>query len=353
VVRADVAALTLTIIVPAHNEEAGLPATLEALLKQTMPPDRVVVVDDGSSDGTAEIAAGYPVEVVCRNTSSGSKSRALNHVLGRCDTDIVMNVDADTIIGPDFVKRIKEPFTDPGVAVAAGMVQVWNPRGIIQRGRQIEYLFSQHLCRPLQHMWASPTVCPGAACAYRWDLLATAGGFPDDTIAEDMDYTWRAMIAGHRAVYVAGAECYVNDPRTPMQLSTQLWRWTSGYFQCVRLHWREICRHKKILALLVLASMWDIVSVPLWLATPFLLVKSAEAPFLRMALIAEALVTVPVIVTGAFRRGFSPLWALANMPFLWVNRVFSVYYSSKAMIWELVLVPLGWKRSLAFFHKGH
>ncbi len=347
------AALTLTAVVPAYNEEAGLPATLDALLKQTMPPDRVIVIDDGSSDGTAEVAADYPVEVICRGQSSGSKALALNYVLGRCDTDIVMNVDADTIIGPEFVERIKEPFTDPGVAVAAGMVQVWNPRGFIQRGRQIEYLFGQHFCRPLQHMWASPTVCPGAAYAYRGDLIVTAGGFPDDTIAEDMDYTWRAMIAGHKAVYVAGAECYVNDPRTPGQLRKQLWRWASGYYQCVRLHWREICRHKKILALLVLATLWDTFILPLWLATPFLIVKSAEVPLLRTALIAEVLVTVPVVTLGALRRGFNPFWALANVPFLFVIRVFNVYYSTKAMIWELVLVPLGWKKSLAVFHKGH
>ena len=55
VATADVAALTLTVIVPAHNEEAGLPETLSALLKQTMPPDRIIVVDDGSNDGTAEL----------------------------------------------------------------------------------------------------------------------------------------------------------------------------------------------------------------------------------------------------------------------------------------------------------
>src|ERR1039458_9424342 len=188
----DVAALTLTAIVPAHNEREGLPETLSALLKQTMPPDRIIVVDDGSSDGTSEVASSYPVEVMRREQSSGSKSLALNHALPDCDTDIILNVDGDTVIGPDFVERIKAPFLDPAVAVAAGIVQVWTPRGVIQRGREIEYLLGQHLYRPIQNMWASPTVCPGAACAYRRDLLASKGGFPDDTIAEDMDYTWQA-----------------------------------------------------------------------------------------------------------------------------------------------------------------
>src|ERR1035438_3311074 len=103
VASADVAALTLTAIVPAHNERKGLPETLRALLKQTMPPDRIIVVDDGSSDGTSEIASDYPVEIMRREQSSGSKSLALNHALPDCDTDIILNVDGDTVIGPDFV----------------------------------------------------------------------------------------------------------------------------------------------------------------------------------------------------------------------------------------------------------
>jgi N-acetylglucosaminyltransferase len=357
VATADVAALTLTVIVPAHNEEAGLPETLSALLKQTMPPDRIIVVDDGSNDGTAEVARGYPVEVMRRGQSSGSKSLALNHALAGCDTDIVMNVDGDTIVGPDFVERIKVPFLDPEVAVAAGIVQVWNPRGVIQRGREIEYLLGQHLYRPIQNMWASPTVCPGAACAYRRSLLAAGGGFPDDTIAEDMDYTWQTMIAGYRAVYVAGAECYVIDPQTPGQLSIQLWRWMSGYFQCVRLHWKEILRHKRVLVLLVLASVWDICSLPLWLAAPFVAASVLGAALVKTVLFAwlstDVLITLPVVLTGAIRRGVSPLWALASLPCLWVNRAFNFWYSGKAMICELVLVPLGLKSSLAVFKKGH
>ena len=123
-----VAALTLTVVIPAHNEEACLAETLEALLKQSVPPERIVVFDDGSTDNTAQIARGYPVELIQNPVASGTKSRALNNVLPSCDTDLVMNVDADTMLGPDFIAKIKAPFTDPNVAVAAGNVQVWNPR---------------------------------------------------------------------------------------------------------------------------------------------------------------------------------------------------------------------------------
>ena len=361
-VPAHVAALTLTVVIPAHNEAAGLPETLDALMKQTVAPERIIVVDDGSTDDTSEVASMYPVEVVRNERALGTKSRVVNYVLPEVDTDLVMNVDGDTILCADFIERIKAPFADPKVAVAGPIVQVWNPKGIFQRSREIEYLLGQHLYRPIQNFWASPTVCPGCACVFRRDLLAEAGGFPDDTIAEDMDYTWQAMIAGYRAVYVAAAECYVIDPMTSAQLRTQLWRWLSGYFQCVRIHWKEIIRRKKVLALIVAASILDVFMLPIMLAAPFAMAATGlmAGSDLRLAgdvaaawFSTDLLVTVPVVLTAAVRRGVSPLWALVNIPLIWCNRAFNFWFSAKAMLWELLLVPLGLKKSLGDFHKGH
>ncbi len=352
-----VAPLTLTVVIPAHNEEACLAETLEALLKQSVPPERIVVFDDGSTDNTAQIARGYPVELIQNPVASGTKSRALNNVLPSCATDLVMNVDADTILGPDFIAKIKAPFTDPNVAVAAGNVQVWNPKGLIQRSRQIEYLMGQHLFRPTQNQWSSPTVCPGCACAFRQEALDLSGGLPDGTIAEDMDFTWRAMIKGYRAVYVADAECYVIDPSTPRMLKTQLWRWMSGYFQCVHMHWKEVIRHKKLLAVFVIATIWDIFTLPILLASPFALWALFGIPLLKSVLVAwlgtDLLVTLPVVMYGGIRRGWNPLWLLVNGPLLWVNKPFVFWYAAKAALWELILVPLDWKTSLTDFKKGH
>ena len=342
-------------LVPAHNEAVGLPETLDALMKQTVTPERIIVVDDGSVDGTSEVASMYPVEIVRNSEPLGTKSRVVNYALPGVDTDLVMNLDGDTVLCHDFVERIKAPFADQKVAVAGPIVQVWNPKGIFQRSREIEYLLGQHLYRPLQNFWASPTVCPGCACAFRRDLLAEAGGFPDETIAEDMDYTWRAMIAGDRAVYVAGAECYVIDPVNAAQLRTQLWRWLSGYMQCTRIHWKGIVRRKKMLALIVLASILDVFMLPVMLAAPFVFSMGThlEEAVAAAWLSTDVLITVPVVLTAAVRRGISPLWALANLPLIWLNRSYNFYFGAKAMIWELLLVPLGLKKSLGDFRKGH
>ena len=358
-VSPDVATLTLTVVIPAHNEERDLGETLDALMRQTVAPERIIVVDDGSTDGTSKVAMDYPVEIVRNEVASGTKARVVNYVMPEIYTDLIMNIDADTVISDEYIERIKAPFADPKVAVAAGIVLTRNPRGIFQRSRSIEYLFGQHLFRPIQNAWASMTVAPGCACVYRRDVFAAAGGFPDGTIAEDMDYTWHAMIAGNKAVYVAGAECYVVDPRNAAQLKAQLWRWLAGYFQCVRVYWKDIIRRKHILSLLVVVSLWDIFSLPILIAAPFVFApgsESAESMAVYIALAwlgSDLLITLPVVLYGAHRRRISLWWAIVNFPLIWVNRPFNLYFATKAMVWELFLVPLGWKQSLGYWVKGH
>ena len=189
--------------------------------------------------------------------------------------------------------------------------------------------------------------------------FAEAGGFPDGTIAEDMDYTWRAMLAGGKAVFVSGAEAYVVDPKTVAQLQSQLWRWLSGYFQCVREHWKEVIRRKRILAALVIVSIWDVFSMPtgLWVSVsmaPSTVSTLQTAEWIARAIVAtDMFFTLPIVLYGAYRRRIPMWWVLINFPCIWFNRAFNMYYATKALIWELILVPCGWKQSLSVWVKGH
>jgi N-acetylglucosaminyltransferase len=117
---APVAAPSLTVIVPAYNEEEGLSATLDALLRQTVPCDEIIVVDDGSADRTAEIARRYGVTVLQPPANLGTKARAQNYALPYCRTELVLAVDADTVLSDDYVEQIKPAFADPKVTIAAG-----------------------------------------------------------------------------------------------------------------------------------------------------------------------------------------------------------------------------------------
>ncbi|GAA2611376.1 glycosyltransferase family 2 protein [Actinomadura fulvescens] len=346
---------TVTIIVPAHNEERGLPATLESLLRQTAPAEEIIVVDDGSSDRTGEVARSYGVTVLRPEHNLGSKARAQNHALPHCQTDLVVAVDADTVLAPDYVERLKPAFDDPDVVIAAGNVQTRFTRTIWERGRSIEYLFGFHFHRPIQAGAASPMVCSGCCSAFRRETLVAFGGFPERTIVEDMDVTWSWQIGGRKAVYVSDAVAWAADPETLTYLRKQVWRWMAGFFQNVRLHLRPMARRKPMLALWVVLAVLEILLAPLWWTTPLVLTLVWQLPAaetLAWWLGAELLLFIPTLVYAAHRRRLSVLRVLANIPFAYPTRAVNTYYAWKGLLVELILVPLGLAKTLTVYEKG-
>lgn len=347
---------TLTVIVPAYNEEEGLPDTLEALLRQSELPDRIIVADDFSSDSTALVAASYAgVEVVTPPHNLGSKARAQNYALQFVDTDLVLPVDADTVLADDYIELIKKPFADDRVAIAAGCVLTKKTKTITERGRSLEYMFGFHFYRPIQNMADSPMVCSGCCSAFRVDLLKEFGGFPERTIVEDMDYTWSQQIAGYKAVYVSEALCFAADPETFTYMRKQLWRWLSGFFQNVRLHSFDLIKHKKMLAMWVGLAVLEIMTVPLWYLTPFILTMVfgvSLGSVLFWFLGVETFILMMPITYACFKRDQSVLQAILSIPSLYIVKVLNFYYAWKAMINEMILVPLGVSEGLHDYEKG-
>ncbi len=346
---------TVTVIVPAHNEEAGLPATLESVLRQTVPADEVIVVDDGSADRTGEVARSHGVTVLSPPRHLGSKDKAQNHALPHCTTDLVVAVDADTVLAPDYLEKILPAFADPAVVVAAGNVQTRFTRTIWERGRSIEYLFGFHWHRPIQNTANSPVVCSGCCSAFRRDALVAFGGFPERTIVEDMDLTWSQQIAGRKAVYVGAAVAWAADPETLTYLRKQVWRWMAGFFQNVRLHMARLVTRKPILALWIILAVLEILTAPLWWATPFIVTLALHKPVgatLAWWLGTELGLTLPPLLYGARRRGLRVSRVLFNLPCLYPTKAVNIYYAWKGLIVEMVLVPLRLSPGLVVYEKG-
>ncbi|MEV5894197.1 glycosyltransferase family 2 protein [Nonomuraea fuscirosea] len=347
--------LTVTVIVPAHNEEQGLPATLRSIQAQSTPPEKIIVVDDGSTDRTGEIAASYGVTVLRPPHNLGSKAKAQNHALPHCDTDLILAVDADTVLAPDYIERIKPAFADPAVNVAAGNVQTRFARTPWERGRSTEYLFGFHWHRPIQQLANSPMVCSGCCSAFRRTTLTESGGFPERTIVEDMDYTWSQQGDGHRAVYVSGAVAWAADPESLTYLRKQVWRWMAGFMQNVRLHLPRLLVRKPMLATWIVIALLEILLAPLWWATPLVLTLALHEPPTRtLAWWAggELLLTVPALLYAARRRRLPVGRVLFNLPFVYLNKAVNLYYAWKALLVELILVPLRLSRGLLVYEKG-
>ncbi|MET7330696.1 glycosyltransferase family 2 protein [Nonomuraea sp. NPDC005650] len=348
--------MTITVIIPAHNEESGLPATLHSIKTQSVPPEKIIVVDDGSTDRTGEVATSYDGVTLLRPPCNlGSKARAQNHALPHCDTDLVLAVDADTVLAPDYIERIKPAFDDPVVGVAAGNVQTRFTRTPWERGRSTEYLFGFHWHRPIQQLANSPMVCSGCCSAFRRTTLTEFGGFPERTIVEDMDFTWSQQLEGRKAVYVSDAMAWAADPETLTYLRKQVWRWMAGFMQNVRLHLPRLITRKPMLATWIIVALLEIILAPLWWATPLILTFAMHRPIsgtLAWWAGGELLLTIPALLYAAKRRRLPIRQVLFNLPFVYLNKAVNLYYAWKALVIELIMVPLRLSHGLLIYEKG-
>lgn len=354
--------MRITALVPAYNEEEGLGDTLESLLRQTEPYYEIIVVDDGSTDKTREIALNYGVTVLSPPANLGSKARAQNYGLSEIlnrpahqQPDLVIPVDADTVFAEDYNELIQKPFRDPRVVIAAGAVQTRFTNSLWERARWVEYHVGFHWFRPIQNAYGAPMVCSGCCTAFRLTTLAEFGGFPERTIVEDIDYTWSQLIAGRRAVYVADAVAYAAEPVNLEYMRKQLWRWKSGFFQNVRQHGWNLLKHKKMLALWVIVALLETVLSPITLAIPLVwLIFMGHDPLDvgMWWLIGEGVLFVPPTLYAWVKRGTSPLRLLANYPSFYVLKFLNFYYDWKAICTELIGVPLGLTKGLVQYEKG-
>ncbi|MGW0368517.1 glycosyltransferase [Streptomyces coeruleorubidus] len=227
----------VTVLVPAYNEEAGIGSTLRSLLDSTHRELQVVVIDDGSSDRTADIAENMGdarVEVV-RQPNSG-KAAALNTGLAHARYDIVVMVDADTVFEPDAIERIVQPLAHPAVGAVSGNTKVGNRRSLLARWQHLEYVFGFNLDRRMFEVLECMPTVPGAIGAFRRDAVIGVGGVSEDTLAEDTDLTMALWRAGWRVLYEESAVAWTEVPTTLRQLWRQRYRWCYGTLQAMWKH---------------------------------------------------------------------------------------------------------------------
>ncbi|MEU8072016.1 bifunctional polysaccharide deacetylase/glycosyltransferase family 2 protein [Micromonospora sp. NPDC049151] len=232
----------VSVIVPAYNEREGIVAAVRSLAMGDHPGGiEVVVVDDGSTDGTADLVAALRLpNVRVVRKPNGGKPSALNTGVALARHDLIVMVDGDTIFEPDSVRRLVQPFADPRVGVVAGNVKVGNRRGLIARWQHIEYVIGFNLDRRLyETLRCMPTV-PGAIGAFRRQALEQVGGMTDDTLAEDTDVTIAAGRAGWHIVYEESARAWTEAPTTIGQLWKQRYRWSYGTMQAMWKHRRSV-----------------------------------------------------------------------------------------------------------------
>jgi cellulose synthase/poly-beta-1,6-N-acetylglucosamine synthase-like glycosyltransferase len=227
---------SVAVLVPAYNEERVILTTVETILDSSYSNLEVIVVDDGSSDSTLDrLAKNFPemARLQLLTKANGGKAAALNYAIERTKADIIVTIDADTIIDPRAVGLLVPHFSEAGVAAVAGNAKVGNRLNILTRWQALEYIMGQNLDRRAFHRLNCICVVPGAIGAWRREAVIQAGGFRNDTLAEDTDLTLRLLEANWRITYEDAAIAYTEAPDTLETFFKQRFRWVYGTLQAI------------------------------------------------------------------------------------------------------------------------
>ncbi|MGW6209114.1 glycosyltransferase [Streptomyces sp. NPDC055089] len=230
----------VSVLVPAYNESKCIANTVRSLIASDYPLE-VIVIDDGSTDGTADLVdrMRLPGVRVVRQRNAG-KPAALNNGIAHARYDIIVMMDGDTVFEPSTVRELVQPFADPRVGAVAGNAKVGNRDSLIGAWQHIEYVMGFNLDRRMYDMLGCMPTIPGAVGAFRRDALNRIGGMSEDTLAEDTDVTMALHRDGWRVVYAENARAWTEAPESVQQLWSQRYRWSYGTMQAIWKHRRAV-----------------------------------------------------------------------------------------------------------------
>jgi cellulose synthase/poly-beta-1,6-N-acetylglucosamine synthase-like glycosyltransferase/peptidoglycan/xylan/chitin deacetylase (PgdA/CDA1 family)/spore germination protein YaaH len=332
----------ISVVMAAYNEEKVIAETLRTLLATEYKGDiDVVVVDDGSTDGTAaqvaSVACNDPRIRLIEQENHG-KARALQRGLAVARNGFIVFIDADTQCQRDTLPRLLEPFADSGVGAVSGHAKVGNLRTFIARCQALEYTCGFNLDRRAYNRWNCITVVPGAISAIRKEAIDKAGGLSLQTLAEDTDLTLSLHRQGQRIVYVPGAIAWTEAPESVRTLARQRSRWAYGTLQCLWKH-RDMVFNRKYRALgwfslpniwffqIILVAVTPMVDLFLIASLPFG-VWNAVLPFIITFMAMDV-----ILATLACMLEREPIvWALRILPMRLIYRPMLSY-----CIWKAIL----------------
>jgi cellulose synthase/poly-beta-1,6-N-acetylglucosamine synthase-like glycosyltransferase/spore germination protein YaaH/peptidoglycan/xylan/chitin deacetylase (PgdA/CDA1 family) len=237
----------VSVLIPAYNEEDVIVQTVNSALAADYPKKEIVVVNDGSTDRTAELLEthfGRDARVHILHQPNRGKPAALARALEAATAPIVITIDADTSIDRNAIKKLVRNFADPRVGAVAGNVKVANRTRWLTRWQALEYITSQNMEKRAFDLLNCIPVVPGAVGAWRVEAMQAAGGFSAQTVAEDTDLTIAIRRAGWRISYDEEAIGYTQAPETAGVLIRQRFRWTFGTLQSVWKHRDTVGRPK-------------------------------------------------------------------------------------------------------------
>ncbi|GAK72419.1 hypothetical protein RRU01S_25_01090 [Agrobacterium rubi TR3 = NBRC 13261] len=231
--------VSISVLVPCYNEEKVISATIRRLLDSRDVSFEIIVVDDGSTDDTARcVERDFSGDQRVRLFSkpNGGKASALNFAMTVARSDLLVALDADTHFEPTTAAALVKHFDNPAIGAVAGNAKVGNPHNLLTRWQSVEYVTSQNMERIAFSRLGAMMVVPGAAGAWRRQAVIEAGGFSEETMAEDQDLTIAIQRLGWHVAYEPAAIAWTEAPETLADFIRQRLRWSFGTLQCLLKH---------------------------------------------------------------------------------------------------------------------
>ncbi len=229
---------SVSIVIPAWNEEKSIKGTIEEVLKTDYPGlKEVLVIDDGSTDNTLKIARElekkYKKVKVYTKKNEGSKAGALNFALKKAKGEIFVVVDADSYPAKDAIKKTIGFFDNPEVGAATCFFVPRNKSRFFEKLQDLEYhmiAFTRKLLGYVDAIY----VTPGPMGMYRKSVLDELGGFDKKNITEDIEITWHLTGEGYKRKMCLSTYATTNVPSSFKAWWKQRKRWNIGGLQCIQ-----------------------------------------------------------------------------------------------------------------------
>ncbi len=246
---------SVTVLVPAHNEEAVIAHSLDSLVAVNYPRDklRIIVVNDRSKDRTGEIvdmyAAKYPgfIYHFQRVQGKSGKAAALKDVMHMVTSEVIMVFDADYTPGKGLIKQLAAPFFDPEIGLVMGRVVPMNTgSNLLTRLLDMERSGGYQVDQQARMNMELLPQYGGTVGGVRRATLEEIGGWRDDTLSEDTDITYRALLKGWKTVYQNRSECYEEVPETWSARIRQIIRWAKGHNQSLYRYFAYVAGNRSL-----------------------------------------------------------------------------------------------------------
>lgn len=249
----------ISIIVPAYNEERTITQCIQSLLKLDYPNYEIILIDDGSTDNTYQLAnkmKATNLKVI--HQENKGKSQALNNGIQNSTGEIIITVDADTTIDKQALTRIADRFaTNKKIGALAGNVKVKAEPRLINALQSTEYATGINLTRKGQSVLGCVTIVPGPIAALKREAIQKVGLFSTDTFAEDFDLTLSILKKGYKIEYEEKSIAYTDAPKNTEDIIKQRRRWYRGMIQVLDKHKNMYFNPKYgIAGLLGVPSLW-------------------------------------------------------------------------------------------------